>query len=184
MIFNDHSIFEGTHAFLSASQGAWVNYSEEKLEATYRSRQAAAHGTRLHEHAAEAIRLGTKFQANSKTLNKYVNDAIGFRMTPEQTLYYSVNCYGTADAIKFHKNELRIHDLKTGVTPASFRQLCIYTALFCLEYKANIHDIEVILRIYQNDEVVEYRPEPQEILELMEIIVAADKVINRIKAEG
>jgi hypothetical protein len=34
----------------------------------------------------------------------YVNDAIGYQMTPEQPIYYSENCVGTADAISF-KND-------------------------------------------------------------------------------
>ena len=29
----------------------------------------------------------------------YVNDGVGFKLTPEQILYYSPYCYGTADAI-------------------------------------------------------------------------------------
>ena len=52
----------------------------------------------------------------------------------EQALYYSDNCFGTADAISFKKNFLRIHDLKTGVTPGSMKQLLIYASMFCLEY--------------------------------------------------
>lgn len=49
----------------------------------------------------------------------YVNDAIGYKMTPEQTLFYSENCFGTADSISYRSGLLRIHDLKTGVIPAS-----------------------------------------------------------------
>lgn len=30
---------------------------------------------------------------------------------------------------------LRIHDLKTGISPVHMDQLLIYAALFCLEYK-------------------------------------------------
>ena len=66
----------------------------------------------------------------------YVNDAIGFRMRPEQPLFYSENCFGTADAISFDekKKYLRIHDLKTGVGKVKLDQLLIYASLFCLEY--------------------------------------------------
>ena len=50
------------------------------------------------------------------------------KMTPEQILYYSDNCFGTADAILFRNNFLRIHDLKTGKIPAHMEQLEIYAS--------------------------------------------------------
>ena len=73
--------------------------------------------------AAEHIRLGMRIPCNKVTFNAYVNDAIGYRMTPEQVLYYSPNVYGTADAIRFYENSrfLRIHDLKTGNTRSARR---------------------------------------------------------------
>lgn len=80
-------------------------------------------------------------------------------MTPEQPLYFSDNCFGTADAISFRKNELRIHDLKTGSTPANLKQLEIYAALFCLEYNKDPTSIKIVLRIYQNNEIFEEEPE-------------------------
>jgi hypothetical protein len=135
MNFNDHSKLKGFHAFLSASSYHWLNYTEEKLITAYTNALAKERGTELHDFAAKAIELRQKLQASKKTLNMYVNDAIGFRMIPEQVLYYSDNCFGTADAISFRKNFLRIHDLKTGATPAKMEQLMIYAALFCLEYR-------------------------------------------------
>jgi len=114
----------------------------------------------------------------------YVNDAIGFNMETEQVLFYSFNCYGTVDSIKFHKNTLRIHDLKTGVTKTSFMQLKVYTALFCLEYDVNPNDIEISLRIYQNDEIYEEVPEPEEILYIMSKIINSDKIIESLKIGG
>lgn len=65
----------------------------------------------------------------------YVNDAIGFKMTPEQPLFYSENCFGTADAISYRNKLLRIHDLKTGLIPAHMEQLMIYAALFVWNIK-------------------------------------------------
>jgi len=62
-------------------------------------------------------------------------------MTPEQVLYYSGNCFGTADSIAFKNNLLRIHDLKTGAVPAHMEQLFIYDALFCLEYRIHPQDL-------------------------------------------
>ena len=132
MDFNKHFELIDKHAYLSASKYHWLNYSDDKLVESYTSFLAIERGTRLHEFAKEAIEMGIKLPRNKKTLNMYVNDAIGFRMTPEQPLYYSENCFGTADSIAFSKKLLRVHDLKTGTTPASMNQLKIYDALFCL----------------------------------------------------
>jgi hypothetical protein len=112
-----------------------------------------------------------------------VNDAIGYRMTPEQVLYYSENCFGTADAISFREDLLRIHDLKTGTTPAKMTQLLIYAALFCLEYHIKPNDIAMELRIYQNDDVIIHSPEVNEIVPLMDKIQSFDKLITNLKLE-
>lgn len=181
MIFNDHSNLVGLHAFLGASKYHWINYDNQKLIDTYANWRAAERGSQLHDFAAEAIRLGQKLQASKKTLNAYVNDAIGFKMTPEQPLFYSENCFGTADAISFKNNFLRIHDLKTGVTPASMNQLFIYTALFCLEYKYKPSDIKAELRIYQNDEIVICEPTVEDIVPVMDKIVTFDKLIREMR---
>ena len=115
--------------------------------------------------------------------NVLVNDAIGYGMTPEQPLMYSDNCFGTADAISFKKNFLRIHDLKTGVTQAHVEQLMIYAALFCLEYNQDPNRIDMELRLYQTDEVKVTNPNPEDILCIMDKIVEFDKVLDRIKNE-
>ena len=185
MIFNRHSDLEGLHATLSASKSHWVNYTDEKFDATFNARLQAARGTELHEFAAQAIKLGQRLKASRKTLNLYVNDAIGYRMTPEQVLAYSVNAFGTADAISFRKNMLRIHDLKTGTTPCSFRQLEVYSALFCLEYRVRPAEIdEIELRIYQNDEVFIHHPEVEDIIHIMGRIEHFDRRIEKLKAEA
>ena len=183
MNFNRHSNLEGQHAFLGASKYHWINYDEEKVAASYLRHRATQRGTILHNFAATCITLNQKLPKSNKTLNKYVNDAIGFRMTPEQVLCYSNNCFGTADAISFRDGFLRIHDLKTGEIPAHMEQLLIYAALFCLEYKVKPRDIEIELRIYQNDEVMIHNPGPDEILPIMEKIIAFDKVIDHIKEQ-
>lgn len=113
----------------------------------------------------------------------YVNDAIGFRMTPEQILYFSENAFGTADAISFRRNVLRIHDLKTGVTPANIKQLEVYVALFCLEYNKSPNDIRTELRIYQNDQVLVHEPHAEDILYIMEKITRFDQRIELMKEE-
>ena len=183
MNFNRHSNLEGKHAFLGASKYHWINYDEEKLEATYQNFTAAQKGTVYHEFAAQCIRLGEKLKSSRKTLNRYVNDAIGFKMTPEQVLYYSDNCFGTADAIVFRDNMLRIHDLKTGSTPAHFEQLEIYAALFCLEYRKDPSEIEIELRIYQNNEVPIYHPTVDEINYISDKIISFDKIITKMRSE-
>lgn len=183
MNWNKHLDLSGSHAFLGASRYHWINYSDEKLADSYNSFIASQKGTELHEFAAHCIRLGQKLPNKKTTLNMYVNDAIGFKMVPEQTLYYSQNCFGTADAICFRNNKLRIHDLKTGTIPAHMEQLMIYAALFCLEYKVKPEIIEIELRIYQSDEVLYHKPEADELLPLMDKIVRSDKIINRIREQ-
>lgn len=183
MNFNKHLGLEGQHAFLGASKYHWINYSQEKLEQTYINYLATQRGTELHSFAAECIRLGVKLPKSRKTLNLYVNDAIGYKMTPEQPLLYSENAFGTADAISFKHDYLRIHDLKTGVTPASMRQLEVYAALFCLEYKIKPATIQMELRIYQNDEVLIHNPTVEDIVPIIDKIIIFDKAINKIKDE-
>lgn len=183
MNFNQHFNLAGRHAFLGASKYHWVNYDDEKLVDTYSKFLAVQRGTELHDIAAKLIKLGLKQPKSKKTFNMYVNDAIGFKMTPEQVLYYSDNCFGTADSISFRNGLLRIHDLKTGVTPAHMEQLMIYAALFCLEYKMKPSEIEMELRIYQSDEVVVHNPEVDEIVPIMDKIVTFDKILTRIKSE-
>jgi hypothetical protein len=183
--FNRHSpnLVGSTHAFLSPSKYHWLNYDEDKLDRVYYATKEAQRGTELHALAHDLIRLGVKLPSTKKTLNLYVNDAIGYRMTPEQVLFYSENCFGTADAIRFSKNLLRIHDLKTGVNEASFQQLLVYAALFCLEYRFRPFEIETELRIYQNDQIHVLNPDPTDVFQVMEKIISFDKRINYLKME-
>lgn len=184
MNFNKHSNLEGQHAFLGASKYHWLNYSPDKVADSYLKFLATLKGTELHDFASHCIRLGQKLPKSRKTLNMFVNDAIGFKMTSEQVLYYSENCFGTTDAIAFRNNFLRIHDLKTGETQAHIEQLMIYAALFCLEYDIKPEDIEIELRIYQYDDIFPYVPTPEEVREVMEKIVSSDKIVQKLKEEG
>lgn len=183
MNFNKHLNLEGQHAFLGASKYHWVNYDNEKLATSYSNFLATKRGTILHDFAAQCIKLGQRLPKSKKTLNMYVNDAIGYKMIPEQILYYSDNCFGTADAIIFRNGLLRIHDLKTGVIPAHMKQLEIYAALFCLEYDMNPSDIQMELRLYQSDEILYHEPTVEDIVPIMDKIVTFDKLINKIKTE-
>lgn len=137
----------------------------------------------MHDLAARLIKLGVKLPDTAQTINQYVNDCIGYRMTPEQVFRYSDNCFGTADAAGFRVNRLRVFDLKTGVTEATMTQLKIYVALFCLEYKFNPLNIEMETRIYQNDAVVVEEPTADEIFHIMDKIISHDKIINDLRGE-
>jgi len=185
MKWNDHSKILGSHAFLGASKHGWLGDDVEKLRARYIRWLAVQRGTELHELAAKLIKLGIELPQTTKTFDLYVNDAIGFRMRPEQPLYYSDNCFGTADAIAWDEKTkfLRIHDLKTGEVPAKMEQLHIYAALFCLEYHQKPANMGFELRIYQNDGIEIDNPTGEMIFPIMEKIIQFDKVLNNIKGE-
>ncbi len=190
--FKPHPEIEGRHAFLSPSKYAWIRYDEDKLLERFDNHMDAALGTRLHNLAAELIRLGQKLEATHQTLNLYVNDCIGYRMRPEQPLKYSDNAFGTADAIWFGSDPedptgpyvLRIFDLKNGTSTKSEAyedQLMIYAAFFCLEYGIRPGEITYDLRIYQNDEIVYFDPDPLDIANIMEWTQLADALVAKRK---
>lgn len=207
MIFEPHLNLQGKHATLSPSQPHWLRYSEDQLYQKYVSQYAQSMGTSLHALAETLIKnnlklkKGDKLTVLSHLLNDgiprnvidmdriysnfmtYVNDAIGFKLTPEQILYYSDYCFGTADAISFRNNFLRIHDYKSGTTPAKMEQLLVYAALFCLEYKVKPGEIETELRIYQNDEVIFHNPTAEEILPVMDSIIQHSMILQKIYEE-
>lgn len=204
--FNNHDKLKGRHALLAPSQPYWLDYSEEQLYQKYCSTYAQAMGTAAHELAETLIRESIKVKKTDKNLllvhllqngipraaididrlfpnfMEYVNDAIGFGLVPEQILYYSDVCFGTADAMSFKKNFLRIHDYKSGTTPAKMNQLLVYAALFCLEYKIKPGDLEGCeLRIYQNGDVIEEHPTAEDILPVMDIIMRSSKYYESMR---
>ncbi len=181
--FNRHPEIEGKHAYLSASKYHWIRYTPQKMAEVFHGYFAAEEGTALHDFAAHCIRMGKKLQKTKDTLNMYVNDAIDYGMKPEVPLYYTRNCFGTADSILFENGVLRIHDYKSGTIQAHEEQLMIYAAFFCLEYDVNPRDIQIILRIYQNGERHEFRPKPEVILDIMEKAREFDQLIEDIRAE-
>lgn len=183
MNFVRHLNLEGLHAPFSPSQPSWIRYDDDKAIEVYMNRKASEMGTRLHAWAKDTIDLGLKQPRTKKTLYAYVNDAIGYRMETEVVLFYSERFFGTADAISFRNNLLRIHDLKTGKHPANMEQLEVYAALFCLEYKVKPSDIKMELRIYQNDEVIVHIPESEDIVKIMQKIVSLDKLLEKIDEE-
>ncbi len=184
MNWKSYSHLKGTHAFLSPSKYHWLNYSPEKLITAYENHRRIKLGTRYHKVAEDLISLYIRLPNTAESLNSFVNDAIGFQMKPEVVLYYSMNCYGTADAVSFHVGVLRIHDLKTGKAPASMQQLMVYAGLFVLNYSIDPRELKkIILRIYQNGEILEARPEPSEIMYVAEQIKHSDEIINDLLGE-
>lgn len=207
MNFLTHTELRGKHALLAPSQPYWLNYDGEQLVNKFVSSYAQSMGTLLHELAETLIKNGIKLKKTDRSVMlvhlvgngipmaaididrlygnfmTYVNDAIGFKLTPEQPLAYSEYCFGTADAISFRNNFLRIHDYKSGTTPAKMEQLMVYAALFCLEYKYKPGEIEMELRIYQNDEVIFCNPTVDEIAHIMDIIIHQDRAIREYNGE-
>lgn len=181
MLFNRHAALEGKHALLSPSNYHWLNYDDHKLEAKFHSVNSARRGTDLHALAHEAIRLRVPLASENQALSDYVNDAIAFEMQCEQPLYYSDNCFGTADALSFTERLLRVHDLKTGIIVTSFKQLEVYDGLFCIEYGVDPFEIEHELRIYQRDEIRIHIPTPEGILAIMDKIIESDLKIETIR---
>ena len=212
-IFNDHKDYEGKHAFLSPSGKTWLNWDKETLITRFYNHYAKDIGTIVHEVAKDCIRSRMKLNKGDKhlielmlyknyipkkayvsediieNLANFVNDAIGFRMQSEVVLFYSNFVFGTADAIVFDPETmtLRIHDLKNGKEKVvTFDQLLIYDAIFCLEYKVDPYKLKggILLRLYQFGEVGEYKAEPEEIKEIMDIIVESNKELTFTKERG
>lgn len=200
MIWNNHKELEGKHAFMGASNYHWTSYDDITFEARYYSQFSQVIGTAIHQLAHDCIVSRTKLNKHDihliemtlykafvpkdaydpglilENLIPFVNDAIGFHMSSEILLYYNPFCFGTADAIGYYEKEkvLRIHDYKNGVNQANIKQLYIYAALFCLEYKVNPRSLNLIeCRIYQNLEVLIDNPTGDLIQEYM------DKIQNR-----
>ena len=172
-----------SHSIFPASNYHWLNYSVEKMMEVWSARYTAAEiGTRMHELAKLLIELKQPLADEPRTLNMYVNDAIRFGMVPEKQLRYSEEFRGTCDAIGIDGNVLRIHDLKTGTTKASIKQLYIYAALFCLDSGCKPSEFEKIeLCIYQNNDVISEIVGVEEILPIMDKIVTVDAMIRIAK---
>lgn len=209
MIFNRHSNLPSEHAFLSASKYQWLSYTDEQLAEKYTNSYATVIGTALHELAKTLIDGRIKVAKSDKKMllvhllgkgiprsvididryfenfAHYVNDCIGYSMSTEVTLYYSENCFGTADAICMRNGVLRISDYKSGLLPAKMEQLMIYAALFFLEYKQYSVDLTAVeLSIFQGEEVLYDEPPAEEIKAVMQRIIEANKVISQLKEEG
>lgn len=184
MRLNKHFLRSDTpHAFLSASNHAWVRYDDDKLIEKLMTQKATERGTKLHKMAAMQIEEGIRAEDIPQTYNMYVNDSIGHRMSPEVILMVNEFAFGTADALSFRDNYLRIFDLKTGLTPSSMEQLLIYAAFFCLEYGMNPFDLKIELRIYQNNDIRVEMADPGDVMHIIAKINWASKLINQVMEE-
>lgn len=175
-----------SHSIFPASNYHWVNYPIEKMMTVYNRKTNAELGSKMHQMAAMLIELRQPLPDVQKTLNMYVNDAILFGMYPEKQIRFSEEFRGTCDAMVVDENDiLRIHDLKTGETKTSIVQLEIYTAFLCLELNCLPSDFrDIVLRIYQNNDITEKRVGEDEILPIMDKVVVVDKLIRKMKENG
>lgn len=181
----------GLHAFLSPSTYHWLDYDEDKLARVFHQRQATLRGDKLHAFAQQAITLKILQADNGTTLSTYINDAIRYRLEAEVPLFYSIDCFGTADSLGCREERwpdgtfltLRISDLKTGINPADIKQVLIYAALFCHEYDFTPDQLRIVLRIYQNDAIEELIPEPSDIWLVMDRIKTQAEFVAYLREE-
>ena len=71
--------------------------------------------------------------------------------------------------------------MKTGTIPAKIEQLEIYAALFCLEYEIDPKQIDMELRIYQNDEILVHEPDNKKIKDIMTKIIRYTNILNKMR---
>jgi hypothetical protein len=211
--FRRHSELEGRHAILSPSSWRWINDDIESLTKRICSQYLSTIGTILHDVARKHIKHRIKLNKYDKknvmlelveqgippmvidTINfdvmyenfmKYVNDSIAFKMTPEVVLRVSNYLYGTTDAIKYDEEIrfLRIHDYKSGTTPAHIEQVIIYAAYFCLEYGIKPSSLSGCeLRIYQAPEPIIYEPTAEELVHTIETVIMCDNFMSKMWEE-
>lgn len=225
MNYPEFSNLEGKHAFLAPSKHGWENKNIDELIGTYSRTWAQAIGTAVHDISRRhikrhqkisntdkkeiklqtieyydipeyAVNRGVDFDMIFETAKIYVNDAIGYRLIPEQLLVYDKDiAFGTADTISpldsvFDRRFLRIHDLKTGVKEVDMSQLEKYAALFCLQFETEfkrrqmtVADLEMELVIYQMGEKIIHNPTVEDIAPLMDIYRMDVKALTKLKAE-
>lgn len=185
MKWNDHYRLQGKHAFMSASRASWLNYSYDQIKTRYLNEAKKEKGTYLHDLASRLIRERIKVAPLKKAFNQFVNDCIGFRLSSEVLLYYSDNCFGTADGIRFDEKAktLYVFDLKTGDGKPKPQQLLIYCALFCLEYHKSPKDLTFVCRFYQGYDYDEIIFEASLVDDTMKKIIMLDKSLNELQKE-
>lgn len=205
----DFTKFKGTHAKLNASNSSWRRYkTEEQFYNKYVADYAQDLGTAVHNLSEDLINFKIKVNKNDKhllmyaiakagipknaydldfifpTFAMYVNDAIGYRMTAEKVIGYSEVAYGTSDAISLKDGLLRIHDLKTGHSPAHMDQLITYAAFYCLNNDIKPESIKFELTLYQAGDKLTYIPTSEEVAEAMQETVNGSDIMMRFLEEG
>ena len=185
--------FMGTelHSFACGNIKAYESYDEENLDDIRKGFRNYVRGRYPLDQdktasLAFAILDNMRYVPEESWLSvaQFINDGCHYKMNPEQALWYSDNAFGTTDAISFYRNKLRIHDLKTGDTPAKMLQLHLYAALFCLEYHKQPDQIKMELAIYQFGEIAKDTPDPKDIHDLMDLIVEDDRVLDTMRLDG
>lgn len=178
---NDESFFDRIIAGYAAPLGTVTHaFAKDRIEHGFKLRKSDKANVAfelLRNRIPQAVVDSIDFDIYFQNLCNYVNDGIGFMMFPEATLWYSPRCFGHVDCISFEEQNklLRIHDLKTGTTPAKMEQLMGYAALFCLMYRIKPIDISYNLRIYQQGEILYDETPGEQIEEIMDIIKYRDK---------
>lgn len=203
----DHALFAPSSTSYLNTDFSDVDAVEELIQRKRAAKYATKVGTVLHDYAQKRIKLGmrlNKAERNSvvfylltngipedvfdiefifENLRTYINDCILHRMNVEQKLKFSDIFYGTADAISFEKNRLKIFDLKTGRSPVHIEQLMQYAALFCLEYGYKPSNIEIELRIYQADQVAVCEVDPNDIKDIINSMRITNKIYHEMRGE-
>ena len=176
----------------------------------YSSKVAADNGTKIHEIACKWIKRGRHLPKSKvalrailwdeigkdsdfvddlvlQTLYMYVNDAIDNSMTPELTLKMSDDAFGTTDCVCMQKGKrkdiLKIHDLKTGKTPAKMRQLFVYAAYYCYDYNIDPKSIDIECKIYQLGEIQVDHPDPEFIQLIIDSVNFGTDIVSKMKGE-
>lgn len=212
MILNPHLDIVGKHAIFGASNWRWINYeNDEDFAQAMVSKWATDIGTGAHEFAARHIRRGIKLDSSRLAKNElllylledckipeyaidiprlfdnvrnYVNDCVGFHMTPEVPIKYADAVFGTADAVQYDDKVLRIFDLKTGMLAGHMEQLMVYAAFYCLDYRVKPFDISMELRIYQNNEIALLNPDPNDIQRIIDQAIRANKIALKLSGKA
>lgn len=180
----------------------------DMVRESYASKVAKDNGTKIHEIACKWIKLGRHLPKSRialrtllwdeigkdsdfvddlvlQTLYMYVNDSIDEGMTPELGIKMSDDAFGTSDSIVLkkgtHRDVLKIHDLKTGKTPAKMRQLFIYAAYFCYDYDIDPRSIDIECKIYQLGEVKVDSPDPEFIQFIIDSVKFGSDIVSKMK---
>lgn len=206
-----HALFSGSNYSWTNIDIEDEEEFEERIRQLYLNSFATTAGTLIHTFAAKRLKYRARLtKSHSRDLfihlaenyipenvaayytNKcfqnmlnYVNDSIALRLDPEVKLYCYPEMNGTADAIRYVPKEmLRIHDLKSGSSKVSLRQLETYAAFCCIEYRINPLELPLIeLRIYQNEDVLIGNPTGEDLVPLIKHFERVEGALEKVKRD-